>query len=50
MCSLTPRLGHILRLLATHHLVREREPDVFALNRVSALLDSGRSFTECRAA
>ncbi|KAH9006443.1 S-adenosyl-L-methionine-dependent methyltransferase, partial [Lactarius hatsudake] len=44
------KISHILRLLATHHLVREREPDVFALNRVSALLDSGRSFTECRAA
>jgi hypothetical protein len=43
-------LGHILRLLATHHIIRECEPDIFALNRVSALLDSGRSFTECRSA
>jgi hypothetical protein len=42
--------GHVLRLLATHHIIREREPDIFALNRVSALLDSGRSFTECRSA
>ena len=42
--------GHILRLLATHHIIRECEPDIFALNRVSALLDSGRSFTECRSA
>jgi len=42
--------GHVLRLLATHHIIRECEPDIFALNRVSALLDSGRSFTECRSA
>lgn len=44
------KISHILRLLATHHIIRECEPDTFALNRVSALLDSGRSFTECRSA
>ncbi|KAH9975407.1 S-adenosyl-L-methionine-dependent methyltransferase, partial [Lactifluus volemus] len=44
------KISHILRLLATHHIIRECEPDIFALNRVSALLDSGRSFTECRSA
>ncbi|KAI0028042.1 S-adenosyl-L-methionine-dependent methyltransferase [Vararia minispora EC-137] len=36
--------GHILRLLATHHLLREVRPDCFALNRISALLDSGKTF------
>ncbi|KAI0260740.1 hypothetical protein BC834DRAFT_898972 [Gloeopeniophorella convolvens] len=44
------KISHILRLLATHHIIRERAPDIFTLNRVSALLDSGRSFTECRSA
>ncbi|KAI0056325.1 hypothetical protein BV25DRAFT_1627243 [Artomyces pyxidatus] len=40
------QISHILRLLATHHILLEREPDVFALNRVSALLDSGKTFEE----
>ncbi|KAI0300566.1 S-adenosyl-L-methionine-dependent methyltransferase [Multifurca ochricompacta] len=44
------KISHILRLLATHHIIQECEPDIFALNRVSALLDSGRSFTECQSA
>ncbi|KAJ7694900.1 hypothetical protein B0H17DRAFT_859485, partial [Mycena rosella] len=34
-------LAHILRLLATHHLLREAAPDVFA-NRISSLLDTGK--------
>ncbi|VDC00539.1 unnamed protein product [Peniophora sp. CBMAI 1063] len=38
------RTSHILRLLATQHILREVKPDVFALNRVSALLDSGKPF------
>ena len=50
LCPFRMHTGHILRLLATHHIIRECEPDTFALNRVSALLDSGRSFTECRSA
>ncbi|KAI9451776.1 S-adenosyl-L-methionine-dependent methyltransferase [Russula earlei] len=44
------KTSHVLRLLATHHIVRECEPDIFALNRISALLDSGRPFTECKTA
>ncbi|KAL4250136.1 hypothetical protein ABKN59_006496 [Abortiporus biennis] len=38
----TGKLGHILRLLATHHITREVRPDVFANNRVSSWLDSGK--------
>ncbi|KAJ7694905.1 hypothetical protein B0H17DRAFT_861258, partial [Mycena rosella] len=34
--------AHILRLLATHHLLREAAPDVFATNRITALLDTGK--------
>ncbi|KAJ7434528.1 O-methyltransferase, partial [Mycena galericulata] len=41
-------LAHVLRLLATHHVVREVAPDVFALNRVSSLMDTGRPLEELR--
>ncbi|KAL0959228.1 hypothetical protein HGRIS_014504 [Hohenbuehelia grisea] len=42
-CSIDPnKLAHILRLLATHHIIREVTPDVFALNRISSLVDSGK--------
>ncbi|KAI0666395.1 S-adenosyl-L-methionine-dependent methyltransferase [Trametes maxima] len=37
------KLSHILRLLATHHITREVRPNVFANNRISAIMDSGRS-------
>ncbi|KAJ7023063.1 O-methyltransferase [Mycena alexandri] len=40
------KLAHILRLLATHHLLREVAPDVFAANRISSLLDSGKAVDE----
>ncbi|RPD58012.1 S-adenosyl-L-methionine-dependent methyltransferase [Lentinus tigrinus ALCF2SS1-7] len=41
---LTPaHLGHILRLLATSHYLREVKPNVFANNRVSSYIDSGKS-------
>ncbi|KAJ7910454.1 O-methyltransferase [Mycena leptocephala] len=36
------KLAHILRLLATHHILREAAPDVFAANRISSLIDSGK--------
>ncbi|KAK7689556.1 hypothetical protein QCA50_007348 [Cerrena zonata] len=36
------KLSHILRLLATHHITREVRPDVFANNRISSYLDSGK--------
>ena len=42
--------GHILRLLATTHWIREVKPDVFANNRLSALVDSGKTLEELRAA
>ncbi|KAI0946796.1 hypothetical protein AcW1_010153 [Taiwanofungus camphoratus] len=41
-------LSHILRLLATHHVLREVRPDVFANNRVSSAFDSGHSVAELR--
>ncbi|KAJ7796025.1 hypothetical protein B0H14DRAFT_2228526, partial [Mycena olivaceomarginata] len=36
------KLAHILRLLATHHILREAAPDVFAANHISSLVDSGK--------
>ncbi|KAG7451652.1 S-adenosyl-L-methionine-dependent methyltransferase [Guyanagaster necrorhizus] len=36
------RLGRVLRLLVSHHIFREVSPDVFANNRISSLLDSGK--------
>ncbi|KAK2462797.1 hypothetical protein APHAL10511_005188 [Amanita phalloides] len=42
------KLAHALRLLATHHIVREVAPDVFATNRISSLIDSGKSLEELR--
>ncbi|KIJ64089.1 hypothetical protein HYDPIDRAFT_91366, partial [Hydnomerulius pinastri MD-312] len=41
-----PALSHVLRLLSTHHLLRETAPNVFALTRVASLLDSGKSVKE----
>ncbi|KAJ7934363.1 O-methyltransferase [Mycena leptocephala] len=35
--------GRILRLLANHHIFTEINPDVFSLNRLSSVLDSGNS-------
>ncbi|CAA7262528.1 unnamed protein product [Cyclocybe aegerita] len=40
------KLAHTLRLLATHHILREVSPDVFALNRISSLVYSGKTFAE----
>jgi hypothetical protein len=42
------KLAHILRLLATHHIIRERTPNVFATNRISSLVDSGKALTQLR--
>ena len=41
-------LGHILRLLATSHYLREVKPNVFANNRVSSYVDSGKSVAYLR--
>ena len=35
-----------MRLLATHHITKEVRPDVFADNRVSSAMDSGRTIEE----
>nr|BAA32788.1 Ich1 [Coprinopsis cinerea] len=42
------KLAHVLRLLATHHIFREISPNVFGLNRISSLMDSGKSIRELR--
>ncbi|TBU37557.1 O-methyltransferase [Dichomitus squalens] len=45
--SLDPaKLGRVLRLLATYHWLREVKPDVFANNRLSSFLDTGKSTKE----
>ncbi|KZT58689.1 S-adenosyl-L-methionine-dependent methyltransferase [Calocera cornea HHB12733] len=40
------KLVRILRFLATHHFFGEVEPDVFANNRLSSLLDIGKPLSE----
>ncbi|KAF9032715.1 O-methyltransferase [Hymenopellis radicata] len=40
------KLAHVLRLLATEHIYKEVAPDVFANNRISSLLDSGKPLSE----
>ncbi|KAG6888224.1 hypothetical protein C0992_009274 [Termitomyces sp. T32_za158] len=42
------KLAHILRLLATHHFIREKSPNVFTINRISSLMDTGKSFEELK--
>jgi hypothetical protein len=42
------QIVHILRLLSTHHILREIRPDVFVNNRIGALLDSGKGVEELR--
>ncbi|KAI0324796.1 S-adenosyl-L-methionine-dependent methyltransferase [Cubamyces sp. BRFM 1775] len=47
---LTPeRLGYILRVLATAHWLRELSPDVYANNRRSAVIDTGKTLEQLRA-
>ncbi|KAK0235364.1 S-adenosyl-L-methionine-dependent methyltransferase [Armillaria nabsnona] len=44
LCRTSPgKLARILRLLATEHIFKEVTPDVFAHNRISSLLDTGKS-------
>ncbi|EJF57429.1 S-adenosyl-L-methionine-dependent methyltransferase [Dichomitus squalens LYAD-421 SS1] len=48
---LTPaHLSHILRLLATGHYLREVKPDIFANNRPSSYIDSGKTVAQLREA
>ncbi|KZV90641.1 S-adenosyl-L-methionine-dependent methyltransferase [Exidia glandulosa HHB12029] len=39
------KLARVLRLLASNHIFRETSPDVFANNRLSSALDTGKSHT-----
>ncbi|EJD51352.1 S-adenosyl-L-methionine-dependent methyltransferase [Auricularia subglabra TFB-10046 SS5] len=43
------KLARVLRLLVSRHIFREVSPDVFANNRLSSLLDTGKSIAELRA-
>jgi len=38
--------AHVLRLLATNYIFTEVSPDVFANNRLSSTLDTGKSVEE----
>ncbi|KAI0278946.1 S-adenosyl-L-methionine-dependent methyltransferase, partial [Russula aff. rugulosa BPL654] len=40
------KLARLLRLLATNHIFKEVSPDVFANNRLSSALDTGKSIEE----
>ncbi|KAI0356395.1 S-adenosyl-L-methionine-dependent methyltransferase [Trametes cingulata] len=42
------RLGHLLRVLATSHWVQEVAPDVYANNRRSSYIDSGKTLEQLR--
>ncbi|KAJ7849664.1 hypothetical protein B0H14DRAFT_2356076, partial [Mycena olivaceomarginata] len=56
VCEIVARTGiageawwgapHILRLLATHHILREAAPDVFTADRISSLIDAGEPLRE----
>ncbi|KAI0737198.1 S-adenosyl-L-methionine-dependent methyltransferase [Daedaleopsis nitida] len=37
------KFSHVLRMLATYHWLREVSPDVFANNRLSSFIDSGKT-------
>ena len=39
-------LARVLRLLATNYIFTEVSPDVFANNRLSSVLDTGKSVEE----
>ncbi|KZV95393.1 S-adenosyl-L-methionine-dependent methyltransferase, partial [Exidia glandulosa HHB12029] len=43
------KLGRLMRLLASRHIFREVAPDVFANNRISSLMDTGKSLEDLRA-
>ena len=45
-----PPQGHILRMLATGHYLREVKPDIFANNRASSYIDSGKTVAQLREA
>lgn len=37
------KLARLMRYLATHHVYKELQPDVFTNNRISSMLDTGKS-------
>jgi hypothetical protein len=41
--------GRVLRYVTTNHIFREISPDVFANNRVSSVLDTGKSMAGVKA-
>jgi hypothetical protein len=40
------KLARVLRVLATKHIFKEVAPDTFANNRLSSMLDTGKSISE----
>ncbi|KAI0364981.1 O-methyltransferase [Pilatotrama ljubarskyi] len=44
------KLSHVLRLLAVYHWVREVKPDVWANNRLTTVLDTGKTTEQLKAA
>ena len=38
--------ARLMRYLATHHVYKEIEPDVFTNTRISSMLDTGKSVAE----
>lgn len=40
------KLARLMRYLATHHVYKEIEPDVFTNTRISSMLDTGKSVEE----
>jgi hypothetical protein len=45
-CTNDHLAARLLRYLAVHHIFREVSPDVFANNRLSSVLDTGKSVEE----
>ena len=39
-------VARLLRYLATHHVYKEISPDIFVNNRISSLLDTGKSVSD----
>jgi hypothetical protein len=40
--------GRLLRLLSTHHIFQEVAPDVYAHNRISLELDTGKKYEDIK--
>ncbi|KAF8988604.1 O-methyltransferase, partial [Cyathus striatus] len=43
------KLGRLMRYLATHHVYKELSPNVYTNNRISSMLDTGKSVKEITA-